>query len=204
MVNIKNYVYRQWDEFYKVWSKFKWTLRPSMIDWWREYGNQWLYKWHPCPKTPRREYKEDYQIFKEIRGNNEVYLYATNDTHTSEVAILQLAVAYPLYYIKDNLIVDAMTETRGRYSAAIFNLKKIDKYPREEWWIVTPNEKYIDALWERWRDANIYSNLWGWLVDRIETDVDTTLYNMNWAWKPIDNFYNKWYEYKDWHLSLIS
>lgn len=160
-----------------------------------------MYKRHECPKTPRREYKEDFQTFKEV-WNCPVYLQAMDDSYNS-TAVWYMAVAYPTYCVDWNFILSTNTELRGRYLASIFNLEKIDKFPREEWAQENSITEYVDSTGTRWWNKQMFDSLWGWLVEELNEEERGDV-NITWAWKPIDNWYNKWYEYKDGRLSIVS
>jgi len=200
----KTIIFRNWDEFYKDKSIFKWKLRPTMAEAWREYCNQWWYKYHQCPKTVRRTFKEDYQAFRDRWWQNEVYV-VINWNYESEVNIWQFQVVVPVYEVSNWVIKKIFRELRWRYPLAILNAKQIEKLPREGGEI-TPGEKYVDSINKYWRDADIYVALswqnWEnyWQDNNECNSLRQEKANITWAWKPIINHYNFWYLFDAWQL----
>ena len=201
----KTSIFRNWDNFYKDKSIFKWKLRPTMTEAWREYCNQWWYKYRPCPKTIRRTFKEDYQAFKDRRGQNEVYVII-NWNYEHEVNVWQFQVVIPVYEVKDWVIKKIFREARGWYPLALLNATQIEQLPREGWEI-TPGEKYIDSINKYWWDADIFVALsWqNWVVfDNTDNGEQRAIRdecaNITWAWKPIINHYNFGYMFDAWQL----
>ena len=200
----KTSIFRNWDQFYKDKSIFKWKLRPTMAEAWREYCNQWWYKYHQCPKTVRRTFKEDYQAFKDRWGQNEVYV-VINWNYESEVNMWQFQVVVPVYEVSNWVIKKIFRELRGWYPLAILNATQIEKLPREGGEI-TPGEKYIDSINKYWRDADIFvalswQNWENYWQDNTEcNNLRIEKANITWAWKPIINHYNFWYLFDAWQL----
>ena len=197
----KTSIYRNWDKFYKDKSIFKWKLRPTMAEAWREYCNQWWYKYRQCPKTIRRTFKEDYQAFKDRRWQNEVYV-VINWSYEHEVNVWQFQVVVPIYEVENWVIKRIFREVRGWYPLALLNATQIEQLPRDGWEI-TPGEKFIDSINKYWRDADMFvalswHNAEKYLQDNPEcNNLRTERANITWAWKPIINEYNFGYSYEN-------
>ena len=200
----KTNIYRNWDTFYKDKSIFKWKLRPTMAEAWREYCNQWWYKYHQCPKTVRRTFKEDYQAFKERWWQNEVYVII-DWNYEHEVNMWQFQVVVPVYEVSNWVIKKIFRELRWRYPLAILNATQVEKLPREGGEI-TPGEKYTDSINKYWRDADIFVALswqnWEnyWQDNNECNSLRQEKANITWAWKPIINHYNFGYLFDAWQL----
>lgn len=187
-----------WDTFYKDWAVFKWKIRPTMADAWREYQSLRAYKYHQCPKAIRRTFKEDYQAFKDRRGQQTIYVKIVWP-YDNEVNMWQFQVVVPVYELENNRIKKIYTEQRGWYPLWILEVTKCGCFPREEWAEIEPGEKYIDCIKKYGRDADMFAAL-GWVhAERRLNDVENrdNYANITWAWKPIVNIYNSWYMYEN-------
>ncbi len=190
-------VFKVWDTFYKDWAVFKWKIRPTMADAWREYQSLRAYKYRICPKAIRRTFKEDYQAFKERRGQQSIYVKIAW-AYDNDVNMWQFQVILPVYKIENGRIKTIYTEPRGWYPLWILEVVKCNSLPREEWGEIEPGEKYIDCINKYWRDADMFAAL-GWVHADHNNMVDDrdTYANITWAWKPIPNMYNAWYIYEN-------
>lgn len=112
-----------------------------------------------------------------------------------------LVSMYPMYYIEWWRIKGYKDFERWSYSSAMFiDLEPIDFFPREKDWLVIPWEDYKDTSGKYWFNAQCFIDL-KWLD--MDYDYCPPYCNMSWTWKPIQNWYNDWYEYKDWALSEV-
>ena len=191
-------VYKCNDHFYQEWAIFKWHIRSTMADAWREYTSLRAYKYHQCPKAIRRTFKEDYQAFKERWWNQDIYVRIVW-AYDNEVNMWQFQVELPVYKIEDNKIKKIYIEKRWWYPLWILEVVPCTAMPREEWSTIEPGEKYMDCINKYWRDADMFAAL-GWvhaerkLANDNEEEKENEA-NITWAWKPITNMYNMWYSY---------
>lgn len=193
-------VYREWELFYKKGQKFKWHLRPTMIDCWRQYQASRHPRYsYSCPKTPRVHFREDYKVFKETWWDQDIYLQVL-DTYDSDTTTWQFSVIMPVYKIERGRIVEIYNVNRGRYPTNLLILEPIDNFPREDW-DINPDEKFSDIANINWRDSNMFVALRWFQVPKDKRNlVELHTANMTWIWHYLPNNYNAWYDYKDWRL----
>ena len=194
-------VYKEWDLFYKKGQRFKGKLRPSIMDWRRAFG--WVR--HPrrgwtCPKSPRREFSNDYKFFKDAWWNQEVYLQVL-EQYSSDSAAGQFVVVCPTYKIEWDRISKIYNSYRWWFPISILKVEPIQFFPRENW-EVTPWETIIDVANIHWRDADMFVKLRGFQVTQwSDTQLDDWFASMTWAWHFLPNPYNPWYDYINWNLT---
>lgn len=199
-------VYKCWDAFYTEWQVFKWHLRKTIIDWWREHCELYGCKSN-APKTPKRIFKEDYQAFKERRGFQDIYV-VIDWCYQHEANVWQFQVVVPVYHIEDWEIKTIYVEKRWRYPLTILECTPVEHLPRDEWGTIEPNESYSDCISKYWRDSNMFVALnWHNALRKVTRDDATdrdTYASITWIGKPIVNNHNLWYRYLNWELSAVT
>ena len=198
-------VFKCWDVFYSDWQVFKWHLRKTIIDWWREHMELYWRK-DNAPKTPKRIFKEDYQAFKERRGFQDIYVRIDWCYH-NEANVWQFQVILPVYSIEDWTIKTIYEEKRGWYPLTILECTPVDKLPRDEWGTIEPNEIYKDCINRFGRDSNMFVALnWHNAERKFSRDdiPNRDLYSsITWCWFPIANIHNKWMQYCNGELTVV-
>lgn len=194
-------VFKEWDLFYKKGQRFKWKLRPTIIDSWRAFSSSWhpRYGSYECPQKPRKQFADDYKSFKSQWWDQEVYL-KVNEKYDWDAAAWLVQVYTPIYQIDKDRIGQIYNIERWWYPISLFIVEPIKYFPREDW-VVTPWEKIIDAANIYWWDADMFVALRGFQVVKWNnTLIECQDGSMTWAWHYIPNPYNPWYDYIDGRL----
>lgn len=159
-------------------------------------------------------FHDDYVRMKQWMWDQTFYVQSSWCYYYSTWNTAELAVAYPMYQIDEQTreIIKIDTCNTWRLSSAMLDiLEPVENFPRQDWWIVTPGEKYDiikptsslkletyrDFKAVAWWNSDIFIAL-HWPEHRRQ--YWSMRYQMYWTWFHYTNAYDDWYNYLDWKI----
>lgn len=196
-------------------KKFKAKLNPVMIRAREEYLAQWkTNSWKTWGKRPTMWFHDDYMRIKQWMWDQTFYVQSSWCYYYYTWNTAELTVVYPIYQIDEQTrdIIKIDTCSTWRLSSAMLEiLEPVDAFPRQDWWVITPGEKYdimrssaslnLDTYRDfkavAWWNADMFIAL-HWPEHRRQ--YWNMRYQMYWTWFHYTNAYDDGYNYLDWKI----